>query len=109
MKVLVLPEVRQYFSELSPLLYEKGYFGFLEAAEKYVGELFEDIKTTLPTRQKRHAPFYFERYGKDMYYSVFRKSRHTQWYVFFSIYENNGELIYLVRYISNNHIIAQFL
>jgi hypothetical protein len=109
MKILVLPEVRRYFNELSQILYEKDYFGYLETAEKYVEELFEAIKTTLPNQQKRYAPSYFKRYGKDMYYSVFRKNKHTQWYVFFNIYEDEGELIYLVRYISNNHVIAQFL
>jgi hypothetical protein len=109
MKVLVLPEVRQYLNELSQILYEKDYFGYLETAERYVEELFEAIKTTLPNRQKHYAPLYFERYGKGMYYSVFRKNKHTQWYVFFNIYEDEGALIYLVRYISNNHVMAQLL
>jgi hypothetical protein len=109
MKILVLPEVRQYFNELSQILYEKDYFGYLEASEKYVEDLFEAIKTTLPNRKKCYAPSYFERYGKDMYYSVFRKNKHTLWYVFFNIYEDERELIYLVRHISNNHVIAQFL
>jgi hypothetical protein len=109
MKVLALPEVRQYLDELSYILYEKDYFSYLETAENYVEELFEDIKNTLPNRQKRYAPLYFERYGKNMYYSVFRKSKYTQWYVFFNIYNNRGELIYLVRYISNNHVIAHLL
>lgn len=109
MKVLALPEVRQYFNELSQILYEKDYFSYPETSEKYVEDLFEDIKTTLPNRQKRYAPPYFERYGKRMYYAVFKKSKHTHWYVFFNIYDDNGELIYLVRYISNNHVSAQLL
>lgn len=33
----------------------------------------------------------------------------TQWYVFFTKYQDNGETIYLVRYISNNHVIAKYL
>lgn len=109
MKVLVLPVVRLYLDELSHILYEKDYFGYFETAEKYVAELFEDITTTLPNRQKRDAPHFFERYGKEMYYSVFRKNKHTHWYVFFNIYEAGEELIYLVRYISNNHVAAQYL
>lgn len=40
-------------------------------------------------------------------YATFRKSRNTQWYVFFNIYRQNGETIYLIRYISNNHVNAQ--
>jgi hypothetical protein len=109
MKILVLPKVRRYLAELSWILYEKDYFGYYEMAEKYVETLFEDIKTTLPNRQKRPAPPYFQRYGKNMLYSVFKTSKHTQWYVFFNIYESEGQLIYLVRYISNNHVIARYL
>jgi hypothetical protein len=107
MKVLVLPEVRQYLKEVAHMLYQEDYFGFEETAIKYVEDLFDDIKTTLPARQKRIAPSYFNRYGNRMYYSIFKKSKYTQWYVFFSVYGKvGGELIYLVRYISNNHLIA---
>jgi len=109
MKVLVLPKVRQYLYELSYILYQKDYFSFLDTSEEYVEELFEDIKTTLPYRKKQFAPPYFDKYGKNMYYSAFRKNKRTQWYVFFNIYEKGGELIYLVKYISNNHVIAQYL
>jgi hypothetical protein len=111
MKVLALPEVRQYLYELSLILHEKGYFSYLDSSERYVEELFTDIKMTLPNRLRRHAPPYFERYGKDMYYAIFRKNKQTQWYVFFTIYESEGkeDIIYLVRYISNNHVIAQYL
>ncbi|MDF9829527.1 hypothetical protein M2133_000864 [Parabacteroides sp. PF5-6] len=109
MRVLVLPEVRLYLNELSQILYEKDYFSYLETSERYVEELFEAIKTTLPRKQRRYASPFFDRYGKDMYYSIFRKNRQTQWYVFFNIYEDKGELIYLVRYISNNHMIAHLL
>ena len=109
MRVLVLPEVRQYLSELTWVLFDNDYFGFLESAEDYVESLFEDIKTTLPNRQKRPAPPYFQRYGKNMFYATFRKSKHTQWYVFFNIYEKDGTLTYLVRYIGNNHVVAKGL
>jgi len=109
MKIIVLPEVRQYLSELSWILYEKDYFSYYEMAEKYVDTLLDDIENTLPNRQKHTAPPYFQRYGKDLRYSIFRKSKHTQWYVFFNIYEENGELVYLVRYITNNHVVAKML
>jgi hypothetical protein len=109
MKVLILPEVRQYLNELSHILYEKDYFSYAESAEKYVEELFEEIKTTLPNRQKRLAPSYFDKYGRNMHYSIFSKNKHTQWYVFFTVYESQGELVHVVRYISNNHVSAQYL
>jgi len=101
MKVVFLPEVEDYLIELSELLHEKDYFGFKENAVRYISELVFDIETSL---YKRVAPSYFNKYGKGMMYATFRKNKTTQWYVFFSIYEVNNELIYLVRHISNNHV-----
>jgi len=69
-------------------LYLNDYFGYEESALKYVDDLFYDISTTLPDRQKKLAPSHFDRYGKNMYYATFRKSKATQWFVFFAIYED---------------------
>jgi len=44
-----------------------------------------------------------------MKYIVIKKNKNTHWYVFFEITQSNGETIYKVRYISNNHVIAQYL
>lgn len=109
MKVVALPEVRLYLRELVHILYEQNYFGFEVNAIKYVSELFYEIETTLPQRHKKTAPSYFDRYGKNMYYASFRKNKNTEWYVFFTIYQNKGQKTYLVRYISNNHQIAHLL
>jgi len=109
MKIIAIPKVQQYFESLKKILFENEYFGFEETAQKYVDDLFEDVKTNLPTRLKRPAPPYFDRYGKNMYYAVFVKNKRTQWYVFFRMYKKNGEDIYQIRYISNNHVIAQYL
>jgi hypothetical protein len=109
MKVLFLPEVRSYFKELSQILYEKDYFGFEDTAIAYVEDLFNDINSYLPNMYKKKAPEYFSRYGKNMYYSIFKKNNNTQWYVFFTIYNDNGDIVYLVRYISNNHVIAKYM
>lgn len=107
MKIFFLPEVLIYFNELTGLLYQKGYFGLEENALKYVDELLERIRTYLPNHSKRYAPSYFNRYGYNMFYVVFKKSKQTHWYVFFNIYEDKGELIYLIRHITNNHVAAQ--
>jgi hypothetical protein len=109
MKVLFLPEVRDYFRELAEILYEKDYFGFEETAIQYAEDLFNDIADTLPIRHKKIAPAYFDRYGRGMFYAIFKKNKNTQWYVFFSIYGDKGEEVYLVRYMSNNHRLAQLL
>ena len=109
MKVIALPEVREYLMELINILYEKEYFGFEENAQKYVEELFLDIKNNLPLKLKTPAPPYFDRSGKKMLYSTFRKNKATQWYVFFNVYQKDGEITFTIRYISNNHVTGQYL
>jgi len=109
MKVYFLPEVFDYFETLAITLHEKGYFGFWETSRKYVEELVDNIKITLPLRPHKPAPKRFDRYGKSMKYAGFRKSKHTTWYVFFKTYNRNGKTIYIVRYIANNHTAAQYL
>ena len=107
--VLFLPEVEAYLFELVEILYKKEYFGFKESALKYVEDLQQDIISTLPNRHRRYAPPLFDRYGKNMLYSIFPKSKATKWYVFYTIYNDNGEFVFLVRYISNNHRIGKYL
>ena len=109
MRVDFLPEVVDFFEELVLILHEEGYLGSYEFSKKYVNELIESIKISLPVRRRLLAPKRFDKYGKGMKYAAFRKSKRTTWYVFFKTYKQNGEEIYLVRYIANNHIIAQYL
>ena len=109
MQVILLSKVLDYLEDLSEILYEKGYFSFEETALKYVLELYDDIVSNLPIKSYKTAPTYFDKYGKDMKYASFSKSRRTTWYVFFTTYWKNGEKIYLIRYIANNHTIAQYL
>ncbi|MDR0437058.1 MAG: hypothetical protein LBH22_02010 [Bacteroidales bacterium] len=109
MQVILLPEVLEYLEDLSEVLYEKGYFSFEDTASEYVLELYDDIVLTLPTRHHKPAPLHFDRYGEDMDYAVFRKNKNTSWYVFFTSYEVENRVIYLVRHIANNHTVAQYL
>ncbi len=108
-RIVFLPETLEYFNELSTLLYEQNYFEFKENAEKYVDDLIADIRTDLPVKLHKPAPPYFDRYGRHMLYAAFRKNKGTQWYVFFNLYRRDEEIIYLIRYINNNHFIAQYL
>jgi len=109
MTVIYLPKVRKYFENLVPLLYEQGYFSYKESAQKYVDDLFDNISGNLPTRLHKPAPKYFDKYGKSMKYAIFKKNKNTSWYAFFKTYEMNGERIFLVRYVGNNHVVAQHL
>jgi len=109
MSVLFSHKVLEYLEYLVVILYERDYFGFLDSSERYVSELIDDIKKNLPIKQHKLSPKYFDKYGKGMKYAVFRKSKHTCWYVFFKTYTEKGETYYLVRYIANNHVIAKYL
>ena len=88
MKVIALPEVDKYLQNLITILYKKEYFGFEEAAQKYVDDLYDDIETNLPICLHKPAPSYFDKYGKNMEYAIFKKSKHTH---------------------GNNHTVAQYL
>ena len=109
MRVLFLPEVVDQFLELAEILYDKGYLGFKDAAIEYSEQLFRDIQTNLHHKVKKGAPSYFKRYGTDLFYSAFRRNKHIVWYVFYSVHNLDGETIYLVRHLTNNHIIARYL
>ncbi len=109
MKVVTTPNVKEYLNNLILILYEKEYFGFRDSARKYVIELIEDISQKLPHRPHKPAPPYFDRYGKGMSYATFPKSKQTAWYAFFTKYNGNGEIVYLIRYITNSHVVAQHL
>ena len=105
-RVLFLPDVIDYFLELADVLYDKGYFGFEENAIKYSCELFEEIENELPRKHKKEAPKYFNKYGKGLYYASFKN---TTWYAFFNVFRSGGEVVYFVRYVSNNHVIGKYL
>ena len=109
MKVIYLPEVQLYLHELALKLYVNNYFGSEESSVRYVRELWADIENNLPYHTYREAPQYFNRYGLNMLYATFRKNKHTYWYVFFREYRLEGERIFQIRFISNNHTIAQYL
>ena len=109
MKVMFLPEVIDYFLNMADVLYDKGYFGFEENAIIYAVELFEEIQKDLPFKPKKRAPKHFNKYGKDMYYAFFKRNKNTTWYVFFNLFRMGGEIVYFVRLVNNNHIIAQYL
>jgi len=109
MRVLAMPEVIDYLDNLVDILFEKGYFSYAEDALDYVDELRNEIKAKLHTKLHIPAPKYFDRYGKNMKYAGFPKNKRSTWYVFFTTYWENGEVIYLIRYIANNHTIAQYL
>jgi hypothetical protein len=109
MSVLAVPAIHDYLEELVVVLYEKGYFGYEEHAIDYVNDVINFINTQLTASVHREAPKHYERYGKKLKFATYRRNRHTHWYIFFNKYKTKGEIIYMVRYIGNNHTEAQYL
>lgn len=105
MRVIYDPKVITFLTELIEVLYTKDYFGFKDSAIDYVVELVNDIDGTIHRRPKKKAPEHFSKYGKNMFYVSYKKNEWTHWYIFFNLEDD----IYYVRYISNNHAIAQYL
>ena len=94
---------------LKYFFWKKDISVFKNTADKYVADLFYDIEINLPKLRHRPAPIYYNKYGKGMYYACFTKNKRTTWYAFVTKYKKNGEIIYLVRYIGNNHTDAHHL
>ena len=109
MKVVVSPKVIEYLAKLVFILYQEGYFSYLDNSKRYVDELLSDIEKDLPEKRHRRAPKRYAKYGKDVHHASFKKNRRTTWYAFFTKYEADDDTIYLVRYIGNNHTEAHHL
>jgi len=104
MEVHYLPEVEIYLFELIELLYSNGYFSFPDQAMNYVFKIRQYIESSIATVHKRKAPDHFIKYGKNMFYFIYKANANTSWYIFF---QQKAD-IYLIRYITNNHISAQY-
>jgi hypothetical protein len=104
MNVEYSPEAIIYLKNLTTILYDKGYFSYIETATNYVDKLTSNIENTIDSILKRKAPIYFSKFGRDMYYATYKPNKHTTWYVFFNYKDDR----YLIRYITNNHVSAQY-
>lgn len=109
MKVVFETEVVARFEDLSETLFLGEYFSSREAARYYFATLFIDISHRLPQKVRRLASMHFLSMGWGPYMALFRKSRATQWYVFFDLYKENGDDVLLVNHVANNHVVAKYL
>lgn len=100
-----LPEVVDYINDLTEILIDKQYFSYPENAKQYTSDLISEIENYIDSKKKHPAPSYFNRYGKNMHYIIYRPNRKTTWYVFFQHKDND----YLIRFITNNHVKAHYI
>ena len=105
MKVIFHEKVVIYLNELVDILYECNYFGFKESAYDYVDWILDRIESNISVSPSKTAPEYFSKFGKNLSYFSLKRNPNTTWYVFF---KHEADL-YHVYYISNNHVIAQYL
>ena len=105
MKVIFAHEVEEDLFELVEILVRKGYLGTYEFAISYVEDLIHFIQTNIQKKIRIKAPAYFDKFGLDLWYITYRRNMNTTWYIFFVQIENT----YWVKYISNNHVVAQYL
>ena len=86
----------------------------IKKSQEYI---LDEIKKSLPIRQHNPAPPYFHKFlnnrenAENLQYTSFRKNKNTNWYTFFTTYEDEetGDDTYLVCYVANNHTVAQHL
>ena len=97
--------VKLLFFELIDILYQKGYFGFLDEAKKYVSEIEQYFKTEIPKLHQlglsKKAMPYFKKYGENLFFAACRRTKtRTTWYAFYEIFDNR---YFKVVHIINNH------
>jgi len=104
-EVIFSKKVEHYLDGLMLLLFEKEYFGFPDSAKLYVNRLIAFTEQYIGILPGKNAPDYFQPFGQNMKYITYQANKKTSWYIFYQ--ERNN--IYLVRYIANNHTVAQYL
>jgi hypothetical protein len=103
-QVIATQDVRIFLNELFTVLLEKHYFSCQNDAKRYVYRLTSYTKQYVGILPGKNAPPYFNRYGTNMKYIVYRANKTTSWYIF---YLQRGEL-FLIRHITNNHVAAPY-
>jgi hypothetical protein len=103
---IVIPteEVRLFLNELFYILVDEQYFSFPENAKAYVDKLTDYVEKYIGIFPDRDAPPYFDHYGNDLKYIIYKANKSTWWYIFYQQREN----VFLIRHITNNHVAAQY-
>lgn len=96
-EIQYLSDVEARLYNLVFILYEKGYFSFLENSFEYVDNLVDFIEQDIANFPHKQTPENLIRFGSK--YVFYKANNHTTWYIFFENKDNR----YLVTYITNNH------
>ena len=104
-KVVAITAVTSHIIETVCLLVENGYFSDEDYAVEYMFDVLDYFSLNIEQLVHREVPTYFQRLGYHVYYSLYRKSRSTTWYVFFEKDANTVRLLHL----ATNHTIGHLL
>ena len=97
-KIELLPEVIIFLNELVELLFYKEYFGFEDAAQFYVQNIYDFIENDLINFPHKSTPKKLKHFGPN--YVFYRPNNRTTWYIFFEKSNNR----YLISHLTNNHV-----
>lgn len=81
-------------------LVERGYFSEEEYAVFYIRDIVMYFQLNLCNLVSFEAPSFFLKYGKNLRYVIYRKSKRTTWYAFYE--ETDTE--FHIMYLTNNHL-----
>lgn len=90
--------VINFIDELGLKLYKKGYFSYIDTADKYVDYILDEINENIILLKHNETKLQNKKYGK--YYVVIKTNKRTAWHVFFDKKGNR----YFINKITNNHL-----
>lgn len=97
-KVIYRPQLKEYLNSLVYILYQKGYFGFIESSFEYIENLVYYINNNILSLTHYQVPKQLSKLGS--YYIRYKYNSNTTWYILF---DKTDEDIY-VTFIFNNHV-----
>ena len=98
-KIRYHKDVLLFLDELTDILIDKGYFSFYEYSAQYIEDLVFYVNSNIALRYHKKAPVYFSKYGDNLFYITYQRSKQTTWYILFQKTERS----YFIRHITNNH------
>ena len=104
-KVRYSVSVELQLKESIDQLVERGYFSEEDYAVSYIRDLVTYFQLNLDHLTAFVAPEYFNRYGANLKYAIYRKSNRTTWYAFFTETPDALTIVYL----ANNHLMGHHM
>ena len=79
--VVISEDVLEYLAELSFLLFQKGYFKFIEYAFQYVDYIYDKIFEKIYIAKHNKVPAKHRDFGD--FYFIIKSNKRTAWHIYF--------------------------